>query len=84
MTTVSEHMDRTSRPPGQGLRVILSFDVEEHHQIEAAAGLSVPPAAQAHYRERLGPPTYCRWASAPKLCVTWPRTASTTWRIGWR
>jgi polysaccharide deacetylase family protein (PEP-CTERM system associated) len=58
MTTVSEHMDRTSRPPGQGLRVILSFDVEEHHQIEAAAGLSVPPAAQAHYRERLGPPTY--------------------------
>lgn len=39
-------------------RIILSFDVEEHDRIEAAAGLEVGPALKAHYRERLGPPTY--------------------------
>jgi polysaccharide deacetylase family protein (PEP-CTERM system associated) len=58
MTTVTEPVGMTAGARGQGLRVILSFDVEEHHLIEAAAGLTVPPAAQAHYRERLGPPTY--------------------------
>lgn len=39
------------------MRVILSFDVEEHDRIEAAAGLAVPESLKAHYRERLAPPT---------------------------
>lgn len=38
-----------------GLRVVLSFDVEEHYQIEAARGLSVDPALAAVYRDRLKP-----------------------------
>jgi polysaccharide deacetylase family protein (PEP-CTERM system associated) len=33
--------------------VILSFDVEEHHRIEAAAGLNCPPAVQAQYGARM-------------------------------
>lgn len=37
--------------------IILSFDVEEHHVIEAAAGLTVAPALQAIYRERVVPVT---------------------------
>jgi polysaccharide deacetylase family protein (PEP-CTERM system associated) len=41
------------------LKVILSFDVEDHHRIEAAAGLSINPNLQAHYRQRVGPAT--RW-----------------------
>ncbi len=41
------------------MQVILSFDVEEHHRIEAAAGLVIGSALQAHYRERLEPAT--RW-----------------------
>ncbi|MGL4421803.1 MAG: XrtA system polysaccharide deacetylase [Gemmataceae bacterium] len=32
---------------------ILSFDIEEHHRIEAAFGLSVPPATQAEYAQRM-------------------------------
>lgn len=39
------------------MQVILSFDVEEHDRIEAAAGLVVPESLKAHYRERLAPPT---------------------------
>jgi polysaccharide deacetylase family protein (PEP-CTERM system associated) len=39
--------------------VILSFDVEEHFRIEAAAGLTVNPSRQATYRERLASST--RW-----------------------
>jgi polysaccharide deacetylase family protein (PEP-CTERM system associated) len=38
--------------------VILTFDVEEHDRIEAAAGLVVDPALTAEYRARLGPSTY--------------------------
>jgi polysaccharide deacetylase family protein (PEP-CTERM system associated) len=41
------------------MRIILSFDVEEHYRIEAASGLTVGSALQAHYRARLGPST--RW-----------------------
>ena len=37
--------------------VILSFDVEEHHRIEAAKDLTLPPSVQARYRKRLAPPT---------------------------
>jgi polysaccharide deacetylase family protein (PEP-CTERM system associated) len=40
-------------------QVILSFDVEEHDRIEAAAGLCVAPELKAHYRQRLEPST--RW-----------------------
>ena len=36
-------------------RSILSFDVEEHHRIEAAAGLEIAPELKAHYGERVGP-----------------------------
>jgi polysaccharide deacetylase family protein (PEP-CTERM system associated) len=32
--------------------VILSFDVEEHHRIEAASGLTVPEALREHYHDR--------------------------------
>jgi len=39
-----------SAPP---VPVVLSFDVEEHHRIDAAAGLQVAPLAQRIYRERL-------------------------------
>jgi polysaccharide deacetylase family protein (PEP-CTERM system associated) len=39
--------------------VVLSFDVEEHFLIEAAAGLDVGGDLQAHYRERLEVTT--RW-----------------------
>src|SRR5262249_49784451 len=39
--------------------VILSFDVEEHFRIEAAAGLPMDPALKAHYCERLEPSV--RW-----------------------
>ena len=40
-------------------QVILSFDVEEHDRIEAAAGLAVHPALKADYRRRVAPAT--RW-----------------------
>jgi polysaccharide deacetylase family protein (PEP-CTERM system associated) len=33
--------------------MILSFDVEEHHRIEAAAGLDVAPALREEYRRRM-------------------------------
>src|SRR5574341_2148785 len=39
--------------PMTALQSILSFDVEEHHRIEAAAGLPIPETLQAHYRNRL-------------------------------
>lgn len=41
------------------MRVVLSFDVEEHDRIEAASGLTVCPTLKAHYRERMGEST--RW-----------------------
>jgi polysaccharide deacetylase family protein (PEP-CTERM system associated) len=43
--------DRGSPP------VVFSFDVEEHHRIEAAAGLDVAPELQERYRGRMGPAT---------------------------
>src|SRR5262245_36906590 len=39
--------------------VVLSFDVEEHHKIEAAAGLDCPPDRAAHYADRMESAT--RW-----------------------
>ena len=44
---------------GPALTTILSFDVEEHDRIEAAAGLELGAGLKALYRERLGEPT--RW-----------------------
>ena len=38
--------------------IVLSFDVEEHHRIEAAANLRVDQSLAATYGARLGPSTY--------------------------
>jgi polysaccharide deacetylase family protein (PEP-CTERM system associated) len=38
-------------------RTVISFDVEEHFRIEAAAGLQLDPALKAHYCDRLEPST---------------------------
>src|SRR5262249_40529683 len=43
----------------RSLQIILSFDVEDHHLIESAAGIFIDPDLQAQYRERVGPAT--RW-----------------------
>jgi polysaccharide deacetylase family protein (PEP-CTERM system associated) len=48
----------TGRPHAQG-SIILSFDVEEHYRIEAAAGLEIDSATRRLYAERVGPMT--RW-----------------------
>ena len=40
-------------------KVVLSFDVEEHFRIEAAAGMEIEPGLKAHYSARLEPST--RW-----------------------
>ena len=45
----------TPPPPGADVEVILSFDVEEHHRIEAAAGLDVGPERRAEYARRVAP-----------------------------
>jgi polysaccharide deacetylase family protein (PEP-CTERM system associated) len=64
VATVSEQTWRVAaathtEPPLPRLvpRIILSFDVEEHYRIEAAAGLTLDAAQKAHYAERLGPST---------------------------
>ena len=43
--------------PG-GFKVILSFDIEEHFRIEAAAGLAVDAKLKAHYCDRLDTSTH--------------------------
>src|SRR5262245_12876755 len=43
-------------------QVILSFDVEEHHRIEAAAGIEIDPATKVHHDARVEPAT--RWLLA--------------------
>jgi polysaccharide deacetylase family protein (PEP-CTERM system associated) len=40
------------------MQIILSFDVEEHFRIEAAAGLTTGPGLIIHYRERLDTSTH--------------------------
>ncbi len=40
--------DPLTAAPALAPSVILSFDVEEHHRIEAAANLTVPLALQGH------------------------------------
>jgi polysaccharide deacetylase family protein (PEP-CTERM system associated) len=44
--------------PAESAEIILSFDVEEHFRIEAAAGLDIAPALKAHYGERVVPATH--------------------------
>jgi polysaccharide deacetylase family protein (PEP-CTERM system associated) len=51
--------DRPDPADARTPRVVLSFDVEEHHRIEAAAGLDISPELKAHYAERVGSST--RW-----------------------
>jgi polysaccharide deacetylase family protein (PEP-CTERM system associated) len=46
-------------PPVLPAQVVLSFDVEEHYRIEAAAGMAIPADQKAHYRGRLNVST--RW-----------------------
>ena len=66
-TTATEH-DATARsrpafrpasPGDAASQIVLSFDVEEHYRIEAAANLVVDQATKALYAERVGPAT--RW-----------------------
>src|SRR5262245_10813772 len=40
-------------------QIVISFDVEEHFRIEAAAGLTFNSTVKAHYCERVEPST--RW-----------------------
>jgi polysaccharide deacetylase family protein (PEP-CTERM system associated) len=51
--------DRDLGAAGPPHAIILSFDVEEHFRIEAAAGLTVGPCQRASYRQGLG--TSTRW-----------------------
>jgi polysaccharide deacetylase family protein (PEP-CTERM system associated) len=52
--TPSDPRTRDSHGPRpSSVPLALSFDVEEHHRIEAAAGLEVAPEAQQTYRERM-------------------------------
>lgn len=45
--------------PDSAARIVLSFDVEEHYRIEAAAGLKIDAGLRGHYTERLEVST--RW-----------------------
>jgi len=55
VTAVAEE----AAPEAAQTSMILSFDVEEHFRIEAAAGLALDPALKVHYGERLESST--RW-----------------------
>ncbi len=61
----TEILSRMNKPaeaagePPAGAGVVLSFDVEEHHRIEAASALAIDPATKARHAERVGPVT--RW-----------------------
>lgn len=45
-------------PETDDLQVVLSLDVEEHHRIESAAGVTVPPDEQVYHAERVEPATH--------------------------
>ena len=61
MQTIERQSPGSSEPvngPAKGstdFRVVLSFDVEEHYQIEAARDLAIDPSLKAIYRDRLEP-----------------------------
>lgn len=42
-----------SSSQAEAAHVVLSFDIEEHHRIEAAAGLQIPQELKAHYGRRM-------------------------------
>src|SRR3954467_2621106 len=46
-------VDSPSTGPASPIPLILSFDVEEHHLIEAAAGLVIDQELQERYRGRM-------------------------------
>jgi polysaccharide deacetylase family protein (PEP-CTERM system associated) len=45
--------ERIENPPGALMQIVLSFDLEEHFRIEAAAGLAIDSGLKVHYAERL-------------------------------
>jgi polysaccharide deacetylase family protein (PEP-CTERM system associated) len=55
----SAHIGRGKTEEPIPSQIILSFDVEEHFRIEAAAGLQLDPTLKAHYGARVEPCT--RW-----------------------
>lgn len=60
MTQARQEADAAHAGNGEAApQIVLSFDVEEHHRIEAAAGLSVESSVQEYYRARVAPAT--RW-----------------------
>jgi hypothetical protein len=49
-----EEEDLTCLPSQIGAApVVLTFDIEEHHRIEAAVGLRVEPEFKRNYRDRM-------------------------------
>jgi polysaccharide deacetylase family protein (PEP-CTERM system associated) len=59
ITTSERTATSAPAPPVNGAPIVLSFDVEEHDRIEAAAGLTIDPALKRQCAERVGPAT--RW-----------------------
>jgi polysaccharide deacetylase family protein (PEP-CTERM system associated) len=59
VTAVRRGEPGTLAEDGRKLDIILSFDVEDHHRIEAAGGLAIDADLASHYRRRLEPAT--RW-----------------------
>lgn len=56
---VENPISATDTPSGtRSQPVVLSFDVEEHHRIEAAAGLEISPPTQREYRDRMDRATH--------------------------
>ena len=49
----SSRPGRSAALAAEAMPTVLSFDVEEHHRIEAAAGLDVAPALREDYRRRM-------------------------------
>src|SRR5262245_49674479 len=54
---LQQSADARIAPPCR--EVVLSFDVEEHHRIEAAAGVAIDSANKAEHDQRVEPAT--RW-----------------------
>jgi polysaccharide deacetylase family protein (PEP-CTERM system associated) len=48
------HDNRENLRPSES-QIVISFDVEEHFRIEAAAGLQLDPTLKSHYCDRLEP-----------------------------
>jgi polysaccharide deacetylase family protein (PEP-CTERM system associated) len=57
--TTAAAMHQRAAPACEDVQIVMSFDVEEHDRIEAAASLNVPEHLKAHYRARVGDST--RW-----------------------